>query len=177
MDWHRSTGGDVVLPAWGDLQTDNSSQSDQCDDLHQRLVVSRWPKQLDILEDHSACTAVTHPGLLKITSKVSVFNPSAQTAAKKMRLSRWLPSLIANRAPTKAPMNMVIARTMPKRESTATDNTRRSGRVDERVNPHRAGKTLCRSLPEGCEPFRLISVFELLPVVAQRPVICSSFSG
>ena len=32
-------------------------------------------------------------------------------------------------------------------------------------------------LPEGCEPLRLISIFELLRVAAQRPVICSSFSG
>src|ERR1035438_5747490 len=73
-----------------------------------------------------------------------------------------------------------------------TENTRRSGRVEQRVNPHSAGKILCRCgstrtvpvkysagpLPEGCEPLLLMSISEFLhSVVVQRPVICSSFSG
>jgi len=74
-------------------------------------------------QNHSACAGVLQPGLLKITSNNSVFSPSAQTAARKMRLSHWFPSLIASLPQTKAPANIVIARTMPKRKSTRCRHT------------------------------------------------------
>jgi len=57
--------------------------------------------------------AASEPAQPPNTSKTKAFSPSAQTAARKIRRSHRLPMRMANRAPTKAPINIVAPRISP----------------------------------------------------------------